>query len=379
MPDMGEGSLAMEFASCCCNATVGRRRWLSRVAALSALACVTLLIGGCDDAPAGDELAAEPDARAADVDAAVDAAVVDPPESTALPTGRRFWSASYGYFAAGGTPWVRNLDYTFTDTASDGGTVTAQVQQWGGATAPQRTVAGTTGPCNGTAGCSILQATPMLQDSWSGTYRYDGDTAAGTLTINWEGGSEESWSVDEIRDGTLGRMALTAATFPGSDPNTGRGYGSVQPFSYYKTAGAVDSVIGKYEGQYDVNVNGTVLLDRPWHFDMGGLAAEGPGAKSLHLTQSPTGTGNASACPGELQLIKGNIYHLWVNNADRHLVENNYFRCLVQSETGCYSGGMHIAMLTQVIDDHKNLVGVVGAEASTSGGFTYARIDAIAP
>src|SRR5690606_20705086 len=191
----------------------------------------------------------------------------------------------------------------------------------------------------------------------------------GDLAITWANGATESWSVDDTRGGTLGRMTLVSASFPGSDPNKGRGYGSAQPFTVYKTAGAVDAVTGVLRGRYDVNVNGTVLLDRPWDFDIGGLAAEGPGAKSLHLTQSPNGTGNATACPGALQDIKGNIYHLWVNNADRHLVQNNYFRCLVQSETGCYSGGMHIAMLTQVIDDGKNLVGVVGAEASTSGGF----------
>lgn len=353
---------------------------MGRSLGCAALVCAVLALGGCGDgAPPGGEHVAGPDASEGDFDAALDAAGADASERTGLPTGRRYWSASYGYFAEGGTPWVRNQDYTFTQTDDGGGTVTAEIRQWGGATAPQRTIAGTTGPCNGTDGCGILQATPTLEESWSGTYRYDGDTAAGTLTITWESGSEETWSVDEIREGTLGRMTLTTSTFPGSDPNTGRGYGSVQPFSRYKTAGEVDSVTDRYEGQYDLNVNGTVLLDRPWDFDMGGLAAEGPGAKSLHLTQSPNGTGNPSACPGDLQLIKGNIYHLWVNNADRHLVENNYFRCLVQSETGCYSGGMHIAMLTQVIDDDENLVGVVGAEASTSGGFTYARIDAIAP
>ena len=37
-------------------------------------------------------------------------------------------------------------------------------------------------------------------------------------------------------------------------------------------------------------------------------------------------------------------------------------------------------MLSKVIDDNRNLVGIVGIEASTSGGFTYARrIDALLP
>ncbi|NUP05610.1 MAG: hypothetical protein HOW73_06070 [Polyangiaceae bacterium] len=302
-----------------------------------------------------------------------------PARGDSTPTGRAYWSASYGYFVQGGNPWVRNVDYTFAAGADGQGNVTANIRQWGGTTGPERTTAGTTGPCNGTAGCAILQATPTLSDEWSGTYTYAGDESAGTLEISWSSGSTESWAVDEIRNGTLGRMVLQAASFPGSDPNTGRGYGSIHPFAYYKTAGAVDSVTEVFKGTYDVNVAGTVLLEQPWNFDMGGLSAEGAGAKSLHLTQSPNSTGNPSACPGELQDIKGNIYHLWVDNADRHLVENNYWRCLVQSETGCYSGGMHIAMLTQVIDDVQSLVGVVGAEASTSGGFTYARIDAIAP
>ena len=38
-----------------------------------------------------------------------------------------------------------------------------------------------------------------------------------------------------------------------------------------------------------------------------------------------------------------------------------------------------LAMLNQVIDDNKGMVGVVGVEASTSGGYTFARIDSILP
>jgi len=341
---------------------------------------VSLLLGACGGA-ASDTTALEdvgppseagppvlPDSGA--VDSGVDA---EPPKTEPTPFRRRYWSASYGHFVPGGNPWVRHLDYTFTPGDGDKGSVSADVEQWGSTAAPARTAAATTGPCNGTSGCAILQPTPTLSERWSGTYRF----AAGALTLTWSNGSTESWSVDEVRSGTLGRMTLVGATFPGSDPNTGRGYGSVQPFSVYKKAGAVDSVTGIFKGLYDRNVAGLVDLEQRWDFDMGGLAAEG--AKTLHLTQSPTGTGNPKFCPGELQNIKGNIYHLFVNNADRRLVQNNYFRCLVKSETGCYSGGMHIAVLRQVIDDDNNLVGLVGVEASTSGGFTYARIDALAP
>ena len=345
--------------------------------ALAAL--VSLLLGACNagesDATARDDVGPPSDSEAGtpvSADSGVDA---EPPKSEPTALRRRYWSASYGHFVPGGNPWVRHLDYTFTPSEHDEGSVSADVEQWGATTGPDRTVAATTGPCNGTSGCAILQPTPTLSERWSGTYRF----AEGALNITWSSGSTESWSVDEVRSGTLGRMTLVGSSFPGSDPNKGRGYGSVQPFSVYKKAGAVDSVTGIFKGFYDRNVVGLVDLEQIWNFDMGGLAAEGPGAKTLHLTQSPTGTGNPKFCPGDLQNIKGNIYHLFVNNADRRLVENNYFRCLLKSETGCYSGGMHIAVLRQVIDDAGSLVGLVGVEASTSGGFTYARIDALAP
>lgn len=116
-------------------------------AALS-LACALSVLGGCgggaepDGGGAPDAGGADLDAAAAvgdaavdAVDAAVDAAVDDAGDSTVptgLPTGRRYWSASYGYFAPGGTPWVRNQDYTFTETERGGGTVSAEIRQWGG-------------------------------------------------------------------------------------------------------------------------------------------------------------------------------------------------------------------------------------------------------
>ena len=163
-------------------------------------------------------------------------------------------------------------------------------------------------------------------------------------------------------------------------PGVHKGFGSTKDWSVYKTAGAVDSATATFKGKYDASVAGAVFMDKDWWLDMAGFDPhDASHPKALHNLHKDS-KGNSSACPNNYTTVLGNIYHIWVTNSNRVLVENHYFRCLVSpTGDGCYNKGMHMAMLNQVIDDNNNFVGVVGIEASSLGGYTYARIDSIEP
>jgi hypothetical protein len=114
----------------------------------------------------------------------------------------------------------------------------------------------------------------------------------------------------------------------------------------------------------------------PWNLNVGAMNGSTTYPKGLYLLQSPTTT--YPLC-GAYDHIPGTIYLMWVTNGGRLMSQNNWRRCLVQAETGYYTRDMHVGMLNQVIDDSKNLVGVVGIESSASGGWTIARVHAIKP
>ena len=290
--------------------------------------------------------------------------------------GRRYWSAALGYIVSGGNPWVRKHQYTLTPSTGATGTAVTSWDQWNGPGEPTKSVVGATGPCNGAASCDIYQPVANLSGSWDGTYSLSDDV----LTFQWSNGNTDSWTIDSVRDGALGRMVLLSADYPGSDPNVGKGYGSTQDWTVYKTAGAVDSLTATFMGTYDLNVSGGASYDQPWGLDMAGFNPhDASHPKALHNLH-PDSHGSSGACPDTYETVLGNIYHLWVTNSNRVLPQNNYFRCLILPDgNGCYHLGLHMAVLDQVIDDNNNMVGVVGIEASSSGGYTYGRIDALAP
>ncbi|GAB3763347.1 hypothetical protein [Microlunatus parietis] len=288
---------------------------------------------------------------------------------------RYAWSANLGLIA-NHSPWVRNVTYAMTPSTATSGRITGRFVQYDHEDAPAKARIGYAGPCNGVERCTIYTATSTYSGTWQGGYTFDGTDNTGRLSITWDSGMTETWDLTQLRGGTLGQMILVAANWVGVDPNGGIGFGSKQPFSYYKTMGMVDSVSDLYYGSYDRIVNGqTAEFDVPWNLNVGAMNGSSTYPKGLYLLQSP----NTSypACRDDLEYIKGTIYTMWVTNAGRLMSQNNWRRCLVQAETGEYHGGMHVAMLNQVIDDSKNLVGVVGIEASPSGGWTLARIHAL--
>ncbi len=287
---------------------------------------------------------------------------------------RLTWSANIGRIANVG-PWVRNVNYALTASTATSGTVGAYFAQYDPSIAGTKTEIGRAGPCNGVASCPIFTATSSASGSWSGSYSFTGTDNTGQLVITWSNGGTETWQLSQLRNNTLGQMALVSAAWPGSDPNGGIGFGSKQPFSYYKTMGQVDSITDLYLGFSDVVVEGsTAQYDRPWNLNVGGMNGSTAYPKGLYLLQSPT-TSYPLCAPHES--IKGTIYLMWVTNGGRLMAQNNWRRCLVQAETGYYTGDLHVGMLNQVIDDSKNLVGVVGVESSASGGWTVARVHAL--
>ena len=296
-------------------------------------------------------------------------------EAALAPGGRPYWSASYGHFVMGDNAWVRKARYTLSARTSTTGTVSAIMTQWNGPNAPSRAVAGGTGPSNGMANCNVLTPKPERSLTWTGTYTFTGQGASGALSIQWSNGSAEEWALDELRGGTLGRMTMTKSDFPGSDATAGVGYGTKLPFSVYKTVTQSDSVARTFLGHSDYQSPVAAKSVR-WNLNLGSMQRTSSTSQTLSVTQSMDKAGAvAGSCTHD---IKGNIYNLFVTGRGRQMVLNHYWRCLVQKEVGCYAGGMHTDLLDQVIDDENNLVGVVGVEASTSGGYTYARIDAIA-
>lgn len=289
---------------------------------------------------------------------------------------RTAWSANLGRIANVG-PWVRNVNYTMVPSTATSGTVAGSFIQFDPSVAGVKTVIGYAGPCNGVANCPIYTATTSASGTWNGTYTFTGTDNVGQLVITWSSGATETWDLTQARGGTLGMMTMAAAVWPGSDPNGGIGYGSKQPHTYYKTMGQVDSVTDLYVGTSDVVVEGsTAQYDIPWNMNVGAMNGSSAYPKGLYLLQSPNTT--YPLC-GAHQSIKGTIYLMYVTNGGRLMAQNNWRRCLVQAETGYYSGDLHVGMLNQVIDDSKNLVGVVGVESSASGGWTVARVNAIKP
>lgn len=289
---------------------------------------------------------------------------------------RLHWSANIGRIASTG-PWARKLDYTLTPSNAYAGRVSVTFRQFDPGVAGTRTTIGYAGPCNGVATCSIFTPTPSVSRTWVGSYTFTGTDNVGTLAITWDDGNAESWTLAQARGNTLGAMTLRSASYQGSDPNRGYGYGSKQPFSYYKSAGMVDSVTAVYRGASDVVVSGgTPQFDRAWDLNVGGMNGSAAHPKGLYMLQSPTMS--YPECK-DLQHITGTVYTMWVNNADRTLTQNNWRRCLVQKETGEYRGDLHMVLASQVIDDSKNMVGIVGVESSASGGYTLALVRAIQP
>lgn len=290
---------------------------------------------------------------------------------------RLHWSANIGRIASTG-PWVRKLDYTLTPSNPHAGRVSVTFRQFDPSVTGARTTIGYAGPCNGVATCSIFTPTPSVSHTWVGSYSFTGADNVGTLAITWDDGNAESWTLAQARGNTLGAMTLRSASYQGSDPDRGHGYGSKQPFSYYKSAGMVDTVTAVYRGASDVVVNGgTPALDRAWDLNVGGMNGSSAYPNGLFMLQSPTT--RYSACREDLRHITGTVYTLWVNNADRTLTQNNWRRCLVQSQTGEYRGDLHMVLASQVIDDRQNMVGIVGVESSASGGYTLALLQAIQP
>jgi hypothetical protein len=290
---------------------------------------------------------------------------------------RLSWSANIGRIANIG-PWVRNVNYSMTPSTATSGTVGAYFAQYDPTVAGTKTVIGYAGPCNGVDRCPIYTATSSASGTWTGSYTFSGTDNTGQLTITWSNGGTEVWQLSQLRNNTLGQMTLVSAAWPGSDPNGGTGYGSKQPFSYYKTMGQVDSVTDLYVGTSDVIVEGsTAQYDIPWNMNVGGMNGSTAYPKGLYLLQSPNTT--YPLCGEAFDHIKGTIYMMYVTNGGRLMAQNNWRRCLVQAETGYYSGDLHVGMLNQVIDDSKNMVGVVGVESSASGGWTVARVNAIKP
>ncbi|WP_152362233.1 hypothetical protein [Microlunatus speluncae] len=289
---------------------------------------------------------------------------------------RHTWSANLGRIANVG-PWVRNVNYTMTPSTATSGSIAASFTQYDPTVAGVKTVIGYAGPCNGVASCPIYTATSSASGTWNGTYAFTGTDNTGRLVINFSNGATETWDLTQARGGTLGQMIMVSAAYSGSDPNGGIGFGSKQPHSYYKTMGQVDSITDLYEGSYDVIVEGsTSQYDVPWNMNVGGMNGSTTYPKGLYLLQSPNTT--YPLC-GAYQHIKGTIYTMYVTNGGRLMSQNNWRRCLVQAETGYYTRDLHVGMLNQVIDDSKNLVGVVGVESSASGGWTIARVHAIKP
>ena len=288
---------------------------------------------------------------------------------------RQYWSGTMGLLG-GTSPWVRTVAYNLSPSTSSSGTITSYYQQW--QPTPTKSIVGWTGRCNGTSACPVYQPDKVASGAWDGSYSFTGGTDSGTLSITWSGGMTETWSVSDIRSGTLGQMNLVSANWVGPDPSYGLSFGSTQPFTYYKTAGMVDSVTATYFGS-SVNQTQSGTYNPPsapsaWNLDVGGMNRETTTAKGLVLLQSPTTS--YPLCPND---IKGTMYTMWVTNGGRYMYQNNWRRCLVGSETGYYTGDLHAYVLMQVIDDNTNMVGVVGIEASTSGGWTLSMAHALAP
>jgi len=287
---------------------------------------------------------------------------------------RLHWSANLGRIADT-SPWVRNVAYTMTPSTATSGSVSAAFTQYDPTVAGVKTVIGYAGPCNGVASCPIFTATSSAAGTWTGTYSFAGTDNAGTLTLTFSNGATEVWELTPLRANTLSQMTMVSAAYSGSDPNGGIGFGSKQPFSYYKTMGQVDSITDLYYGSYDVIVQGqTSQYDVPWNLDVGGMNGSTTYPKGLLLLQSPN---TSYPLCGDYQHIKGTMYLMWITNGGRLMSQNNWRRCLVQAETGAYTRDLHVAMLNQVIDDSKNMVGVVGVESSASGGWTIARVHAL--
>lgn len=304
-------------------------------------------------------------------------ATLTPAPPAAADTGltRYNWSVALGRIADVGS-WLRNVDYRMTPATATSGRVSASFVQFDPTVAGQKTVIGHAGPCNGVVSCPIYTAVSSVTGTWTGSYTFNGNDNAGQLAITWDHGPTESWNITQLRANTLGRMDLVTAAYPGSDPNGGWGFGSKQPFSYYKTMGAVDSVPDIYYGWHDLMVEGTTAqYGLAWNLNVGGMNGSSTYPKGLLLLQSP----NTSypLCRDDLEHITGTMYLMWVTNGGRLMHQNNWRRCLVQAETGAYHGDMHVAMLNQVIDDNKNMVGVVGVESSAAGGWSLARVYAL--
>lgn len=288
---------------------------------------------------------------------------------------RYSWSANIGRIAAIG-PWVRKLDFTLSPSSATSGRVSVAIVQFDPTVTGARTVIGYAGPCNRVERCPIYTPTPSVKRTWVGSYRFGGTDNVGTLSITWDNGNAESWSLSQARNGTLGSMSLRSAAYQGSDPTHGSGYGSKQPHSLYKSMGQVDSITDSYTGRIDVVVNaGAPTIGSAWNLNVGGMNGSVSYPKGLYMLQSPFV--RYDACPAHLRDITGTVYTMWVNNANRTMTQNNWRRCLVQASTGAYHGDLHMTLLSQVIDDHKNMVGVVGVESSASGGSTLALVRAI--
>ena len=299
-------------------------------------------------------------------------------DAVLAPGGRSYWSASYGRFAMDSNAWVRKARYTLSAESATTGTVSAIMTQFNGPEAPVRTVAGGTGPSNGMANCDMVAPKPERSLTWTGTYAFTGNGATGALAIQWSNGSTEEWALDELRGGTLGRMAMTKSAFPGSDATAGVGYGSKLPFGVFKSVAELVPVAPIFVGHSDYQ-SPVAAKSVAWNLNIGAMTRTSPTSRTLSVTQSLDKAGTVpSSCPNH-QDIKGNIYNLFVTGEGRQMVLNHYWRCLVQKKVGCYYQGSHSDLLDQVLDDDGDFVGVVGIEGSPSGGFTYARIDAIAP
>ncbi len=304
---------------------------------------------------------------------------------------KRYWTLVAGSFPAKAPAWWQSADVTLTPTTATAGLARANVRRWQQTPdgVPTRQIVGTVAGCNpnplGKEGrdCPIYATAPSREYVMLGTYSYD--SGSRVLTLGWNPQSvskrhvnliaSERWRLDVSRDGALGKAYVQ--TRGGTDLTRitdGFGYGSAQPFTTRAVTSDLLLAPGEvWLGEAKVMKYG---VSGSWIKANMPSARLTAGADPNILTfpeVNADGTEANTSCLANQQYMQGITHMVWAHPANRTVIWESYRRCLVRDGVAPYvdtkygPAGMHVEMLTQVIDDEGRLVGLIGGEASASG------------